>query len=215
MCSFTLENFLSIALGGWVGNGYVLGIMSGISPLVIGLVVFAVIVGIWWLATYNGFIAKRNQARSALSSVDVHLKKRHDLIPNLINTVKGIMKHESDLFSKITQLREQARSEDIESPDRAELEEQISSQLSAISIRAEAYPELKSSENFLQLQRALNEIEEQLSAARRAHNGAVEMFNNALEMFPSSIVGNSMNLQKMAFFKAEAHEREPVTVDFS
>tara|TARA_R110002096_G_scaffold173997_6_gene349611 strand:- start:8724 stop:9281 length:558 start_codon:yes stop_codon:yes gene_type:complete len=173
------------------------------------------IILIWWLATYNGFIAKRNQARSALSSVDVHLKKRHDLIPNLVNTVKGIMQHENDLLTKITELREQAANRDIESSERMTLESEISSNLGAISVRAEAYPELKSSDNFIHLQKSLNEVEEQVSAARRAHNGAVEMFNNALEMFPSSIVGNAMNLKKMAFFEAAEVERAPVKVDFS
>ncbi|MEM1296345.1 MAG: LemA family protein [Verrucomicrobiota bacterium] len=173
------------------------------------------IILIWWLATYNGFIAKRNQAKSALSSVDVNLKKRHDLIPNLINPVKGIMQHEKELLTKLTELREQAVNRDIESPDRMALESEIESGIGAIAMRAEAYPELQSSENFVHLQKSLNEVEEQISAARRAHNGAVEIFNNALEMFPSSIVGGAMSLKKMVFFEASTKEREPVKVDFS
>jgi LemA protein len=181
------------------------------------LVVFggALLILLWWMANYNGFIAKRNQARHALSGIDVQFKKRHDLIPNLVETVKGFMEHERNLLSKLTELRESAASHAIDSPERSSLEQELGSTLRAISARAEAYPLLQSSQNFLHLQQTLTEIEEQISAARRAYNGAVETFNNALEMFPSSLVGQAMNLQKLEFFAASEAESAPVPVKFS
>lgn len=181
------------------------------------LIPFLVVAGVillWWMATYNGFIAKRNQARSALSGIDVQFKKRHDLVPNLIETVKGIMQHERDLLTKLTELRESAAHTSIDSATRAQAEGALGAALRTVSARAEAYPELRSSQNFLHLQQSLTEIEEQISAARRAYNGAAETFNNALEMFPSSIVGQSMNLQRIDFFTAEEAERAPVKVSF-
>jgi LemA protein len=183
------------------------------SPLLF-VIGFGVLIFLWWMGTYNGFVAKRNQARSALSGIDVQFKKRHDLVPNLVETVKGIMHHERDLLTKLTQLRESASSSSIEAGERAGIEQAIGSTLRTISARAEAYPVLQSSQNFLHLQRALTEIEEQISAARRAYNGAVEVFNNALEMFPSSLVGQSMGLSKLDFFAAEEGEKAPVQVNF-
>ena len=183
------------------------------DPILILLAVGAVIF-LWWMATYNGFIAKRNQARSALSAIDVQFKKRHDLVPNLVETVKGIMVHERELLTKLTQLRESAASSSIDAGDRVGLEQALSSTLRTVSARAEAYPQLQSSQNFLHLQHALTEIEEQISAARRAYNGAVETFNNALEMFPSSFVGQSMSLEKLTFFAAAEEEKAPVKVSF-
>lgn len=187
------------------------------TPSIILLTILSgagILILLWWVGTYNGFVAKRNQARSALSGIDVQFKKRHDLVPNLVEAVKGIMQHERDLLTKLTELRESAACRPIDSGERAGLENAISSTLRTVSARAEAYPELKSSQNFLHLQRALTEIEEQISAARRAYNGAVEIFNNALEMFPSSFVGQSMGLVKLAFFEAGEEERAPVKVSF-
>jgi len=112
-----------------------------------------------------GSSPKRNQARHALSGIDVQFKKRHDLIPNLVETVKGYMQHERDLLTKVTELRESAAARAIDSGERAKLESELSSTLRSISVRAEAYPQLQSSQNFLHLQQALTELEEQISAA--------------------------------------------------
>jgi LemA protein len=183
--------------------------------LLLPLGVLVGVVVLWWIATYNGFVAKRNQARHALSGIEVQFKKRHDLVPNLVETVKGIMQHERDLLTKLTELRERAAAEAIGSGERAHLEGELGATLRTFSARAEAYPELRSSQNFLHLQQALTEIEEQISAARRAYNGAAETFNNALEMFPSSVVGQSMGLQRLEFFAAGEEERAPVKVSFS
>jgi LemA protein len=163
---------------------------------------------IWWIMTYNGLIAKNNQKKNAFASIDVQLKKRHDLIPNLVETVKGYMAHERQVLEEVTRLRSEARRSALSSPERMEAESQISARLGEINLRAEAYPDLKASENFLHLQRLLAEIEEQISASRRAYNGAVMEINNAIEMFPSSIVAKTMPLEKGPFFQATSIERE-------
>ncbi len=170
---------------------------------------------LWLLFTYNGFISKRNRAKTALSSIDVNLKKRHDLIPNLVGAVKGYMKHEAGVLERVTQLREQAIATPADDPGRAVIERQIGAFLGAINVRVEAYPDLKASDNVMHLQRTLTEIEEQISAARRAYNAAVESFNNAAEMFPSRIIAGMMSLKPMSFFEAVETDRVPPAVDFS
>jgi len=172
------------------------------------------VLAIWCFMTYNGFIAKRNQVRSALSSIDVNLKLRHDLIPNLIESVKGYMKHEKELLTELTSLREQAAASGLNEAQRFELEGKLGAALQGIRLRAEAYPELKASDSFVHLQKSLAEVEAQLSASRRAYNSSVERFNNAVEMFPSSIIAGMMSLGQMEFFEATDTERDPVKVDF-
>lgn len=182
--------------------------------LVLGLGLALVFV-LWGLLTFNGFIRKRNRSRTALSSIDVNLKKRHDLIPNLVGAVKGYMKHEAAVLEKVTELREQAVRTPAADPVRAAIEREIGGLLGAINVRVEAYPELKASDNVMHLQRTLTEIEEQISAARRAYNAAVESFNNAVEMFPSRIIGSMMGLAPMAFFEAVETDRVPPAVDLT
>lgn len=176
------------------------------------LIALPVLILFWFILTYNGLIAKRNQMGNAFSSIDVNLKKRHDLIPNVVATVKGFMNHEKDLLEGVTRLRESARSANGMTPERFETEKQITGYLSEINLWAEAYPDLKSSENFLQLQRLLAEVEEQISAARRAYNSAVMEINNGIEMFPSSIVANMAHIKRGQPFEAVAAERGQVSV---
>ena len=182
-----------------------------LAVLALGLAVVVV----WALVTFNGFIRRRNRARNALSSIDVNLKKRHDLIPNLVGAVKGYMKHEAGILENVTRLREQAVRTPADDPGRAAIERQIGGFLAAINVRVEAYPDLKASENVMHLQRTLTEIEEQISAARRAYNAAVEPFNNAVEMFPSRIIASMMNFKLMSFFEAVETDRVPPAVDFA
>ena len=167
---------------------------------------------LWALITYNSLIALTNRSKTAFSSIDVQLKKRHDLIPQLVSTVKGYMQHERAVLERVTELRDQARA--VSDPTkRAGIERDIGGCIGAIQMRAEAYPDLKAGENFLMLQRSLNEVEEQISAARRAYNAAVENFNNKVQMFPSSIIAGMMNKSPMEFFEAVESERAPVPVD--
>ena len=151
----------------------------------LGLLLLA---GLILMIIYNGLVAKRNMVRSAFSTIDVMLKKRHDLIPNLVNTVKGFASHERETFEKVISLRNQAVNPGISDAERLKVEGQIGPQVGRLLAIAESYPELKSSAQFLNLQRNLTEVEEQISAARRAYNGGVLAINNAVETFPSNLV---------------------------
>jgi len=173
--------------------------------LLIGLA----IVGAFLVLTYNGLIARKNQIDYAQGAIDALLKKRFDLIPNLVATVKEYATHERELLEKVTELRSrigQARSDD----ERLGLEGQMSGLLGRLLVQLEAYPDLKANQNFLQLQAALNEIEEQIAAARRAFNAAVIDLNNAIEMFPSNLVAGWMGLRRRRVFEvAEGEETTP------
>ena len=159
------------------------------------------------LLTYNSLITYRNRASSAFSTIDVMLKKRWDLIPNLVAVAKGYMQHEATLLERIVTLRSTALSSPSQSGERLAAEAQLSNALGQFKVIAENYPNLKASENFLQLQAALNECEEQISAARRAFNAAILQYNNCVEMFPSSVVANFFHFERRAFFEILESER--------
>ena len=178
------------------------------------LIVVVVLVLLIPVFMYNSLIGKRNQVDSVFSTIDVMLKKRYDLIPNLVESVKGYMRHERETLERIAQLRTQAINSRTEA-EKVAADNQIAGPLRQLMVAVEAYPELKANENFLQLQGSLNEVEEQISAARRAFNAAVLQYNNAVQMFPTSIIAGMMRLQTRAFFAAPPEEREAVRVTFS
>lgn len=155
---------------------------------------------------YNSLIGHRNQVENALGSVDTQLKKRHDLIPNLVDSVRQYMQHERSILEQITSLRTRAMSG---SPaERMKAEGELGQALRGLMVQVENYPDLKASANFLHLQASLNEVEEQISASRRAYNASVTDFNNAIEMFPSSMVAGMMGLARRPVFEASEAERE-------
>jgi LemA protein len=180
----------------------------------IALIVVIVLVGLIVLVLYNGLIAKKNQVDNAAASIDTMLKKRYDLIPNLIATVQQYMTHERELLTELTELRTRAVASagGGSLDDQARANGQLSGALSRVMIAAEGYPDLKASQNFVQLQGALNETEEQISAARRAYNAAVTAYNNALEMVPTSLLAGMMGLQPRQLFAATEVERQNVDV---
>ncbi len=158
------------------------------------------------VATYNRLIGLKNQIDYARGAIDALLKKRFDLIPNLVETVKAYAKHERETLERVTELRSRvgrAQSDD----ERFRLEGELSGLLGRLLVQLEAYPQLKANENFLELQASLNEIEEQLAASRRAYNAAVVQFNNAVEMFPSNMVASWMGLKPRPVFQAEEAAR--------
>jgi len=159
-------------------------------------VVFLVPV-IAFIVIKNGLIAKENQVENAFASVDVMLKKRFDLIPQLTSCVSGYMTHEKDLLEKLTALRAGSRDTEALAQGNHELQNQFSQFL----IKAEAYPDLKASEQFMMLQRSMNEMEEQLAASRRTYNMSIEIFNNAVLQFPSSIIAKKNKLEKKEYLK--------------
>jgi LemA protein len=178
------------------------------------LIVAVVLVLLIPALTYNSLIGKRNQVDSVFSTIDVMLKKRYDLIPNLVESVKGYMSHERATLERIAQLRTQGINSRSEA-EKVAVDNQIAAPLRQLMVAVEAYPELKANQNFLQLQGSLNEIEEQISAARRAFNAAVLQYNNAVQMFPTNIIAGMMRLQTRAFFEAPPEERQAVKVTFS
>ncbi len=168
----------------------------------IGIVVFLLIV---FVALYNGLVGKKNMVENAFSSIDVMLKKRFDLIPNLVATVKQYMTHENETLTKVTEMRAKAMSGGLTNDQMVELDNMVGN----IMVSVESYPDLKANTNFLQLQGSLNEIEEQLSASRRAYNAAVLDYNNAIEMFPSNIVAGINYKQRKMFEIAETERANP------
>ncbi len=163
---------------------------------------------------YNSLISKKNQVENIYASVDTLLKKRFDLIPSLVVTVQEAMKYEKSTFEKITALRASAMKPNVSSDEMSGFDKKISSLLSSIMVAVENYPELKANENILNLQHSLNEIEEQLSASRRAYNQSVTDYNNAIEVFPNNIMANYMKYsRKQVFTINESEKKNPNVKD--
>src|SRR3989339_774890 len=182
--------------------------------LYISLAVVAAIV-LWLVFVYNGLIRLRNRTQEAWSDIDVHLKRRHDLIPNLVNSVRGYMEHERNLLENITRARSQALSAQ-EAGNKEELgkiESQLGTMLGKLQIAVEAYPDLKANQNVSQLMDELSDTENKIQAARRFYNTQVRDFNTKMEVFPTNLVAQSLHFTKFAFFEiAEASERENIEV---
>lgn len=174
----------------------------------IPILVIAGVLILLLIILYNGLISKKNKLKSAESSIDIMFKKRHDLIPNLVETVKRYMQHEVGTLTEITKLRQElVESNGLNTAERNNLENQLSTQISGLRLTVENYPDLKANTNFLDLQRSLNEVEEQLSAARRAYNASAVNYNNGLQMFPSNIMAKMMKLEEAAFYDVPEQEK--------
>jgi len=178
-----------------------------IVVMVLGLIIFMLGIQI-----YNSLIIKKNQVSKSFSSVDVLLKKRWDLIPNLVAVVKNHLEFEQQTLAEITRLRSRAMGNDISPEQRLNVENQITRTVGNIMALIENYPELKSERHVTQLLESLNETEEQISAARRFYNSAVTDYNNAIEMFPSNLVAGYMQYQPKELFVTPAEERANVDV---
>ena len=173
----------------------------------IGVVVFVIFI----VMMYNSLIARKNMVENMFGSIDALLKKRVDMIPNLIASVKEYMKHERELLTKITEIRSQILQTEDEDK-KIELENKLSGYLKSLMVNVENYPQLRASENFMQLQEAIKYVEDEISAARRAYNQAVTDYNNAIEMFPSNIIAGLMNYSQKDLFEITANERKNVNV---
>lgn len=165
------------------------------------------------MITYNSLISSRNLADSAFSTIDIMLKKRSDLIPNLVEAVKGYMSHEANLLTRITQLRSETLRSPSLSDERMNAEGQLSQALGQFRVSVENYPDLKASDQFLRLQGALNECEEQISAARRAFNAAILRYNNCVDMFPTNLLASAFGFQRRPFFQVLESDRVNPRVD--
>ncbi len=163
--------------------------------------------------TYNALVGLRNQVKNAWSQIDVQLKRRHDLIPNLIETAKGYMKHERDTLEAIVNARSQAMSSQ-SIGDKAKAEGLLSDAVSKFFVVVENYPDLKANQNFLALQEELTSTENKIAFARQAYNDQALFFNNKIEMFPSNIVAGILNFTKQEFFEIQEAERAAPKVQF-
>jgi len=173
-------------------------------------VIIIIVIILVLIIIYNRLIQKRNAVDNAYFSMDVMLKKRYDLIPQLVEAVKGYMSHEKDVLLQLTELRQKILVGDLNTNEKVELDNKISTTLQNVFASFESYPQLKASENFLKLQGAINETEEQLAASRRFYNAAVNDYHNGIEMFPSSLVASWMGLEHKTFFSiADEHKAAP------
>ena len=170
------------------------------------------VVGIILILMYNSLVSKKNQVENIFASVDTQLKKRYDLIPNLVATVSKYMDHEKSLFTEVTKLRSEANKPNISDEHKIALDAKMTSALGSIMIAVENYPDLKANENVMHLQRSLNEVEEQISASRRAYNQAVTDYNNAIEMIPTNFMASAMNYKRKEVFEITEGERKNVNV---
>jgi LemA protein len=184
----------------------------GMAALIfLAIIVIAVIA---FSGMYNSLVQLRNRVKNALSQVDVQLKRRHDLIPNLVETAKGYMTHERETLTAITDARSRAMGA-TSVQDKSTAETQLSGAISRFMVTVENYPDLKANQNFLALQEELTSTENKLSFARQAYNDAVLFFNNKIEMFPSNVIAGMFNFRPETFFEVEDKtEREAPKVSF-
>jgi LemA protein len=173
-----------------------------------------IILGAWIVVIYNGLIRLKVRTNEAWSDIDVQLKRRYDLIPNLVQTVKGYATHERELFEKVTKAR--ANAMNAQNPEeKGQAENMLSGALKSLFAVSENYPDLKANENFLELQRELSDTENKIQAARRFYNGNVRDLNTKIQIFPDSVVANMLKIGKREFFEIEEpKEKEAVKVEF-
>lgn len=198
-----VSSILSAVCGGAVG------VVVAIPLFVMGLVML-----IWYITTYNSFVKHKHKAEQSFSLIDIHLKLRYDLIPNLVNTVKGYAKHEKDLFTEIAKLRTLAK-EAKDDKEKVDIANKTLPKIEQILVLAEKYPDLKASDAFKRLMEELVEIEDKLVASRRIYGNNVNIYNTKLQTFPSSIVANQFGFEKKELFKIETGENINIEVSFA
>ena len=176
------------------------------------IIILLGIILVYGIITYNNLTKWKNLVKEAFSTMDIYLKKRWDLIPNLVEIVKGYAQHEKDVLEKITELRTN-NYEEMSKDKKININEQITNNLSKIVAIAENYPELKSSENFSQLSKDLTKIEDEISNSRKYYNGTVRIYNNKIQMFPSSIIAKIFGFKESKMFEANIEEKNNIKVE--
>lgn len=181
-------------------------------PYIILAVVVVLVV--WVIASYNGLVRLRNHVEEAFSTMDVYLKKRYDLIPNLVETVKGYSKHESETLERVIAARDRAVGAG-SAEERIACEGEVAGALKSLFALAEAYPDLKANQNFIDLQQSLKGVENDIANARKYYNGVVKAYNTKTELFPSSIIARLFRFSRKPLYEvADTAERENVKVQF-
>src|SRR5215208_5843697 len=183
--------------------------------VVLIIVGVALLLGLIFVLIRNSMIGSRNRVDEAWSGIDVQLKRRHDLVPNLVETVKGYATHEREVFEKVTAARAEATKAHTPA-EAAQKEGQLTQALTDLRAVAENYPDLRATENFQKLQNELTEIEDEIQASRRIYNSNVQAYNTKIQVFPNSIIASNRGFTEREFFEIEdARDREPVQVSFS
>jgi LemA protein len=177
------------------------------------LIAAIAIVLLFLLLTYNGLVTAKNRIAEALSQIDIQLKRRTDLIPNLVETVKGYAKHEKELLENVTKARASLMTAGT-TPEKAEANNQLSQSLKSLFAVSENYPDLKANQNFLELQEELSDTENKIAYSRQFYNSNVLDFNNKLVVFPSSIIANIFGFKPADFFQASEEDKKEVKVKF-
>lgn len=175
------------------------------------IIAIIVIIIIYAFIMYNGFIKLNNRVKEAFSTMDVYLKKRWTLIPNIVETVKGYVKHEKETLKEVVNLRNSVY-DNLSDDDKIKTNEKLSDEIVRIMALAESYPELKANENFKDLSKQLTKVEDEIANSRKYYNGVVRLFNNKVEMFPSNIFAGLFGYKSKAMFEANANERENIKV---
>jgi len=182
--------------------------------IVVGILVIIII---WVISLYNGLVRLRNRRQNAFADIDVQLRQRHDLVPQLVETVKGYATHERELLLKVTEARTAAMAA-TSIDDKIRAEQQLSTALQGLKVQVEAYPDLKANQNFLQLQEELSDIENKLAASRRFFNGATTEYNNAVESFPGNMIARNFGFKREIMFDLGTDTRkqmeEPPKIQF-
>ena len=169
---------------------------------------FIVFVGIFVLLTYNSLVQLRNKVKEAFSTMDVYLKKRYDLIPNLVDIVKGYAKHETDTLQEVTKMRVNAQKGDLDFAINSEMK--IGDALQSLLVVVEKYPDLKANTNFLDLQERLSKMEEEIAFSRRYYNGSVREFNNKCQMFPLNLVAGIFGFKALPMYQVDSEQERKV-----
>lgn len=177
--------------------------MAGIAAFILLVIIISI---------YNSLVRKRNEVLNAFSGVDTQLKKRFDLIPNLVAVVKQYMNHEKELLTQITQIRSKANAGNMSNNQKVALDNELSKSIDTLLVNVENYPQLKTNNSFMHLQRSINEAEAQISAARRTYNATITEYNNAVQSFPSNIMAAMMKFKTKEIFHISPAERQNVNI---
>lgn len=181
---------------------------ANVLLIFLGLGIFIVLVGLFVLLAYNSLVQLRNKVKEAFSTMDVYLKKRYDLIPNLVDIVKGYAKHETDTLQEVTKMRMNAQKGDLDTAIDSEVK--IGDALQSLLVVVEKYPDLKANTNFLDLQERLSKMEEEIAFSRRYYNGSVREYNNKCQMFPLNLIASMFGFKALPMYQVESEQERKV-----
>lgn len=197
-----------------MANNFKKGAISTGLMVLLAIIAIAAILGIVVIGSYNGLVSSRESVTTAKADIETNLQRRSDLIPNLVNTVKGFTSHEDKIIEQVTSAREKYLGANSLS-EKADANQELTNSLSALMVAVEAYPEIKSSQNFIALQDELSGTENRIANSRRTYNEAAQKYNTEIQKFPKSVIAGMFNFEKADYFEASEEAQKVPTVDFS